>query len=213
MGSDTPSASTTVDLTVNDGGNTGADPGLTGDGSSEEDSASQTINLTATNDDPANAGNLPSDVAMTEDVITTVDLSAIDFSDVDAGGSDLTVTLSTSTGGQLTLAADANIDFGGTATARTLTGTLAELNTYFNGASNIQYLHGTQHTFGDNADTITVVVNDNGNTGTGGGTDLNLGSVNVDITAVNDSPNIAINTGITVDEGSSRQCDHWRDAG
>ena len=31
--SDTPSASTTITVTVNDGGNTGADPGLTGDGS------------------------------------------------------------------------------------------------------------------------------------------------------------------------------------
>ncbi|MCA9128695.1 MAG: cadherin-like domain-containing protein, partial [Planctomycetales bacterium] len=51
-GSDTPVASTTITLTVNDGGNTGADPSLTGDGSSEEDSASQTINITAVNDIP-----------------------------------------------------------------------------------------------------------------------------------------------------------------
>ena len=43
--SNTPSASTPITLTVNDGGNTGADPGLTADGSSEEDSASQTINI------------------------------------------------------------------------------------------------------------------------------------------------------------------------
>ena len=35
--SNTPSASTPITLTVNDGGNTGADPGLTADGSSEED--------------------------------------------------------------------------------------------------------------------------------------------------------------------------------
>ena len=97
-GSDTPSSSTTISLTVNDGGNTGADPGLTADGSSEEDTASQTINVTATNDDPTNAGSLPSDVTVTEDVLSSVDLSAIDFSDVDAGGSSLTVTLSTSTG-------------------------------------------------------------------------------------------------------------------
>ena len=187
-GSDTPSASTTITLTVNDGGNTGTDPGLTADGTSEQDSASQTINLTATNDDPTNAGSLPSDVAVTEDVLTAVDLSAIDFSDVDAASSDLTVTLSTATGGELTLAADPSIDFGGTATARTLTGTLAELNAYFNNASNIQYLHGTQHLNGDNADTITVVINDNGNTGTGGGTDQTLGTINVDITAVNDDP-------------------------
>ena len=202
-GSDTPSALTTITLTVNDGGNTGADPGLTADGSSEEDSASQTINLTAINDDPTNAGTLPSDVTVAEDVLTSVDLSAVDFSDVDAGSSDLTVTLSTSTGGQLTLAADASIDFGGTATARTLAGTIAELNAYFNNTSNIQYLHGTTHTFGNDADTITVVINDGGNTGSGGGTDQTLGTVNVDITAINDEEVLTANTGTTVAEGST----------
>ena len=54
--SNTPSASTPITLTVNDGGNTGADPGLTADGSSEEDSASQTINITAINDNPGATG-------------------------------------------------------------------------------------------------------------------------------------------------------------
>ena len=51
-GSDTPAPSTVITVTVNDGGNTGADPGDTANGSSEEDSASQTINLNATNDAP-----------------------------------------------------------------------------------------------------------------------------------------------------------------
>ena len=168
-------------------------------------SATETADITiiATNDDPTNAGSLPGDVGTVEDVLTPINLSAVDFSDVDAGSSDLTVTLSTSTGGELTLAADANIVFGGTATARTLTGTLAELNTYFNNTGNIQYLHGTQHTFGDNADTITVVINDGGNTGSGGGTDQTLGTVNVDITAVNDEEVLATNTGTTVAEGST----------
>ena len=38
------------------------------------------------------------------------------------------------------------------------------------------------NTNGDNADTIQVEINDNGNTGTGGGTNIDLGTVNVDIT-------------------------------
>ena len=88
----------------------------------------------------------------------------------------------------MTLAADGSLTFGGTATARTITGSLADLNAYFDNASNVQYLHGTQHINGDDADTITVVINDNGNTGTGGGADQTLGTVNVDITAVNDAP-------------------------
>ena len=162
--SNTPSASTPITLTVNDGGNTGADPGLTADGSSEEDSASQTINIAAINDNPGATG-LVTDISVTEDVLSNVDLSAVSFTDPDAAGA-LTVTLSTSSGGELTLSADANLTFGGVATARTITGSLADLNSYFNTASNIQYLHPTAHTNGNDADTISVVINDNGNTGT-----------------------------------------------
>ena len=48
-----------------------------------------------------------------------------------------------------------------------------------------------------------MVINDNGNTGSGGGTDQTLGTVNVDITAVNDEEVLATNTGSTVAEGST----------
>ena len=185
--SNTPSASTPITLTVNDGGNTGADPGLTADGSSEEGSASQTINIAAINDNPGATG-LVTDISVSEDVLSNVDLSAVNFTDPDAATGALSVTLSTSSGGELTLAADANLVFGGVATARTITGSLADLNSYFNTASNIQYLHSSAHTNGNDADTISVVINDNGNTGAGGGTDQNIGTVNVDITAVNDNP-------------------------
>ena len=188
-GSDTPSVSTTITVTVNDQGNTGADPGLTGDGTSEEGTNSQTINITATNDDPTNAGSLPSDISVTEDVASNVDLSAINLSDVDHGGGNLTVTLSTSTGGNLSASSGGGVTVGGSGTGTlTLTGTLASLNSFLDTASNVQYLHGTANTFGNDADTINVVVNDLGNTGTGGGTNQNLGTVNVDINAVNDAP-------------------------
>ena len=187
--SDTPSASTSLTVTVNDGGNTGVDPGLTGDGSSEEHFASQTINITATNDDPTNAGSLPSDISVTEDVSSNVDLSAINLSDVDHGGGNLTVTLSTSTGGNLSASSGGGVTVGGSGTGTlTLTGTLASLNTFLDTASNVQFLHSTSHLNGDNADAIAVTVNDNGNTGSGGGTNIGLGSVNVDISAVNDAP-------------------------
>ena len=189
--SESPTESTrSITFTVNDC-----------DGNSN--SHTRNVNVVAVNDDPTNTGTLPTDVTVTEDVLSNVDLSAVNFSDVDANGSDLTVTLSTSTGGQLTLAADGSLTFGGTANARTITGTLANLNAYFDNASNIQYLHGTVNTSGDDADSITVVVNDNGNTGTGGGTDQTLGTVNVDITNVNDAAVVATNTGISVNEGGS----------
>ena len=187
----------TITVVANDNGNTGVG------GGTDQTLGSVSVDIAGVNDDPTNSGSLPSDITVTEDVLSNVDLSAVDFSDVDAGSSSLTVTLSTSTGGELTLAADGSLTFGGTATARTITGSLADLNNYFDTASNIQYQHGTTHTNGDDADTITVVINDNGNTGTGGGTDQTLGSVNVDITAVNDAPLVGTNTGTTVAEGGS----------
>ncbi|MCP3934814.1 MAG: hypothetical protein GY708_05510, partial [Actinomycetia bacterium] len=196
-GSDTPSASTVFSVAVNDGGNTGIDPGLTADGTSEEGTSSVTINVAATNDDPTNAGALPTDIAVTEDVSSNIDLSAVDLSDVDAAGGSLTVTLTTSTGGDLSAAAGTGITMGGTSTALTLTGSVTDLNTYLDTASNITYLHGTPHANGNDADTINIKVNDNGNTGIGGGTDIDLGSVNVDITAENDLPTAANNTVVT----------------
>ena len=204
---DDPSASTLLTVTVNDRGNRGTDPGTTGDAASEQGSASQTIHLTAVNDDPTDAGTLPGDVTVTEDVLSNVDLSSIQLSDPDARGGDMTVTLSTSSGGELTLAADAKLTFGGTADARSISGTLDDLNAYLNIASNIQYQHAVQNTQGDDADTITVVVNDGGNRGTGGGADQTLGVVNVDITAVNDAPVADAGGPYAVDEGASVQLD------
>ena len=75
--SDTPSASTQITLVANDNGNTGSDPGSTADTSSEEGSASQTINITAINDNPAATG-LVTDVTVTEDVLSDIDLSQRD---------------------------------------------------------------------------------------------------------------------------------------
>ncbi len=73
--SDAPSTSTTFTVTVNDQGNTGADPSATGDGSSEEETNSQTINITATNDAAVitgtDTGSVQEDVAVVADNIST----------------------------------------------------------------------------------------------------------------------------------------------
>ena len=189
--SDNPSTTTrTISFTVNDG-------------DANSNTLTRSITIANLNDDPTNSGSLPTDVSVTEDLLSNIDLSAVNFSDIDAGGSSVTITLSTSAGGELSLAGNGSLIFGGTSTARTITGSLADLNNYFNTASNIQYLHGTANTNGDNADTITVFINDNGNTGAGGGTDQTLGTVNVDITAVNDEEVLATNTSTTVAEGST----------
>ena len=68
---DAPSSSTYFAVTVNDQGNSGLDPGLTGDSNSEEGTNSVSIHLTAINDDPRNAGSLPNEVIVVEDVTTT----------------------------------------------------------------------------------------------------------------------------------------------
>jgi hypothetical protein len=174
------------------------------DSDTATDADTVTIAVNAVNDDPFNAGTLPTYVTVTEDVLSDIDLSAIAFSDVDASAVNLTVTLSTATGGELTLATDASLTFGGSATARTLTGSLAALNSYFNTPSNIQYLHGTEHFNGTNADTVTVVINDNGNTGTGGGSDQTLGIVSIDIDDVNDLPTTNDATSLVGEEDDAR---------
>ncbi len=94
--SDNPSASTTLTLTVNDAGNTGADPGLSGDGSSEEDSNSVSITLTAVNDAPvltsdgggptANLHVLENQASVTTMTATDVDGDALMYRIV--GGAD-----------------------------------------------------------------------------------------------------------------------------
>ena len=152
------------------------------------------VAVTPVNDDPTNAGSLPTDIAVIEDVLSNVDLSAIDLADVDAAGGDLTLTLTTGTGGNLTAADGTGITIGGTSTALTISGSLTDLNSYLNNASNIHYLHATGNFNGSDVDTIRVDVTDNGNTGSGGGTDINLGTLNVDITAVDDVPQVAVSS-------------------
>ena len=173
----------TIQVNVNDNGNTGS-----GDGT-EVDLGTVNVNISAVNDNPSNAGDLPDDITVTEDQLSNVDLSLMDLSDVDADGGELTVTLTTGTGGQLTgVTGSTGITLGGTSSALTVKGTLADLNNYFDNVSSIQYVHGTPNLTGDNVDTIQVNVNDNGNTGSGDGTEVDLGTVNVNISAVNDNP-------------------------
>ena len=66
--------------------------------------------------------------------------------------------------------------------------------------------NATAHQSGNNADSITVSVDDNGNTGTGSSS-ASLGSINVDITPVNDAPiGTPLITG-TAQEGQSLTAD------
>ena len=145
--------------------------------------------ISPVNDDPTNSGSLPTDVIVTEDTPGYIDLSSINFEDVDAGNNLIQVTLSTSNGGVLTASSDFDvIVYGSGFSTMTLQGGVSALNNFFSSEFRFQYSNPTTHLAGGNADTIQITVNDLGNTGSGGGANIDFGTVNVDITAVNDAP-------------------------
>ena len=135
------------------------------------------IDFTKTNNEPTVSG-LPSDIGVLEDTATDVDLSAVTFADAD--GESLVVTLTTSAG---TLAASTSggVTIGGSGTSTlTLSGTANSINTWLDTTSNIQYT-GAVNANGNDAASITVNASD-------GWVNPQLGTINVDITAVNDAP-------------------------
>ena len=149
--------------------------------------------LTALNDAPS-AATIPTDITVTEDIASNVDLSAITFADVDSGAADISLKIAASVG-TLVAASTSDVTVSATGTsAIVLTGTANAIDAYLNTASNIQYT-SSLNASGDNAATLTLTAND-------GEGEVSLGTVNIDITAVNDAPNGADRT-ITLLEDSS----------
>ncbi|HVQ07464.1 MAG TPA: Ig-like domain-containing protein [Allosphingosinicella sp.] len=120
-----------VQVTTDDGGATGLDPGATGTATSEADVDSKTINVTAVND-PVSTGAPPT-LTLDEDA-TNVAVAGLSISDVDAalapaGVYDVTLA---STNGTMTLTTLAGLTFtvgDGTSDATmTFHGTLAAIN-------------------------------------------------------------------------------------
>ncbi|RID93598.1 hypothetical protein D2N39_01385 [Gemmobacter lutimaris] len=163
-----------------------------GDGTDTTPLGSVSIDITAVNDAPTGSG-LPTDVMVTEDVAGNLDLSGVTLADVDSTNLTLTLTASAGTmaasdGGGVTVAGS------GTGTL-TLSGTVADLQTYLDTVSNVQYT-GAANASGNDAATVSVSVGD--------GTDTTpLGSVNIDITAVNDAPEVTAPASIAVTEDVS----------
>ncbi|GGY37170.1 hypothetical protein GCM10011297_07820 [Bacterioplanes sanyensis] len=165
-----PAESTrTVNITVSD--------------SQASGSADVSVVVTAVNDAPQLVG-LINDVSFTEDTAANLDLSAATLSDVDTTGS-VTLTL-TASAGTLSATSGGGVTIGGSASAAlTLTGTIADIDSYLGGA-NITHTPG-ENLAGNDAATVSLSVND-------GGTNTALGSVNIDITPVNDAPTAADDT-------------------
>ncbi|UCJ06662.1 gliding motility-associated C-terminal domain-containing protein [Chitinophaga pendula] len=164
-----------ITVTIDDQGNTGT-------GGAKTATATLNYTITAVNDAPVN--HLPVNISVTEDQVSA--LTGISFSDVDAGSAAVKVTLSVPSGA-LAATAGAGVTVGGTATALTLTGSIAAINAFI-AASNVTFLT----TVGSDV-VLTVLISDEGNTGTGGAlTDSD--PVTLRVAAVNDAPSLAIVT-------------------
>ena len=155
------------------------------------------------NIDPTVTG-LPAEITITEDPplidIYEFDISSTQIDDVDLGSGELTLILAAD-GGRFSLAAPGGpFSLGGHYTSRiTITGTLDQVNNYINHPSNIIYIP-KKDLSGNDAASIDVFINDNGNTGTGGGNDIYVGTIIIHITPVNDAPVITVPLSINVVE-------------
>ena len=184
INSDTPPASDTLTLSVDDGGNSGS-------GGAQIGSASVAINVTAVNDAPT-ATIVPASYAATEQVGLALHGTGLSIADADAGGASVTATLSV-VSGSLTMSAGATgVGVSGSGTnSVTLTGTLAQINDLLAGnlGATASYIIGVDSPLA--SDTLTLSVNDGGNSGSGGaqsGSD----TATINITAVNDAPTATI---------------------
>ncbi|WP_315709646.1 Ig-like domain-containing protein [Brenneria uluponensis] len=156
----------TLTVTIDDGGNTGTDPGLSGTGSTEAASTTVTLAVTAINDAPVNT--VPASQSTQEDtnlVFNSANSNLISISDVDAGSSDMQVTL-TATHGVLTLSSVSGLTFStgsGTSDATmTFTGTLTSINNALNG---MVFTPGSAYT---GSASVQIVTSDQGASGSGG---------------------------------------------
>jgi hypothetical protein len=169
-GSDDPSASTLLTVTVNDTGNVGADPGLTGDGTSEEGTNSQTINIAATNDAPALATN--TGLNTTQGATDPIGAAQLAVADPDSTPAQLTYTVTVGpTAGQLELTTAPGVAVG--------TFTQDDLDN-----NRVVYVHEGSSTA---ADSFTFTIAD------GAGGSLGATAFNITIATVNQAPTAADN--------------------
>ena len=152
--------------------------------------ASGSITVSAVNDAPALSA--PASTAVTEDVASAI--TGISFSDIDAGSANVLATFSVPQG-TLAAVSGGGVTVGGSATALTLTGSIANINAFL-AASNLTYTTAPNDT---SAVSLGVSINDQGNTGSGGALTAG-GSVTLNVTPVNDAPAGANNTVSTAED-------------
>ncbi|WP_341224293.1 cadherin-like domain-containing protein, partial [Loktanella salsilacus] len=170
------------------------------DAINNRDTISVTLRASTENNDPTLTG-IPGDKTVNEDSV--LDLAGYVIEDVDAFGSDVTVTLAVANG---------HLSVTGTPTTAdpatlTLTGTVAEVNAQL---TQLKYIANTDFHSRDGAtnnlssdDTLTITVNDGGNSGSDGGADVALTPTQIAINPVNDTPTLSVPGTQTLDSGTS----------
>ncbi|NMM50816.1 Calx-beta domain-containing protein [Marinigracilibium pacificum] len=150
------------------------------------------INYQTTNQPPVLTGFNPTTVTFIEDSGRNTFngiLSNATFSDPDAGNGEVVLYLNI-THGFISFSATGGIPVqlqGNGSRSASITGTVAAIEQYISIDSNIGYLTVTDLN-GDNIDALVISANDQGNTGTGGGQTVQLGTIPINITPVNDAP-------------------------
>jgi hypothetical protein len=177
--SDTPGASATLTLTINDGGSSGS-------GGALQSSDTATINITAVNDAPV-ATITPTTYSATEQTSLDLKNTGLSISDVDAGSGSMKVTLSVTHGALNVTAGTSGVLVSNSGSSSvTITGTVAQINALLgsDGSNTVRYINSSDAP-GASA-TLTLTVNDQGNTG--GGALQSSDSATINTTAVNDAP-------------------------
>jgi hypothetical protein len=163
------------------------------DGHTGTDTQTVTLSVTALDDAPVNS--VPGAQAINEDAtLTFTGGKAITISDVDAGSSDVKVTLHVDTGSLDVVNIPGGLVVTGDNSANvTLTGTVTEINTGLNG------LIFTPTLDFNGVATLTVTTDDQGATGTGGPLS-DVDPITINIAAVNDAPVNSVPGTQTVDD-------------
>lgn len=173
-------ASVTID--VSDLGNTGTGGALTANGS---------VSITVLGENDAPTVMVPATQTVAEDgtlTFSTASSNPVRIMDIDAGTADMLVSLSVANG-VLTLPQTTGLTFqvgdGVADITMTFVGSLADVNNALNGL-----IYAPDGNF-DGTDALTIGVNDQGSTGAGGAL-VGTGSVDINVTAVNDAPLVLV---------------------
>jgi len=195
-GSDTPSASTALTMSINDLGNTGI-------GGALSNSIIRSINITAINDAPTIIDTSGS-YSVTEQTNLVLSGTGISIADVDAGNGNLQVTLTVGEGAMTANigSTGATIVSGSGSGSLVLSGTITQLNNLLAG------LNSGSITFNNGSDTpsastvLTLTVNDQGNTGAGGALSNTI-TRTINQIPVNDAPVLTGPSTITYTENDA----------